>query len=169
MENSEEWAFVKETNNQYMISSIGNVKSLKRNIILKNIMSKGYHIVGLRLINKTKQKHRCVHRLVAEAFIPNPENKPFVNHINGIKIDNSIKNLEWVTGSENIVHAYDVLKKKCPAIKKKVSQFDLYGNKLNTFNSIIEAAIKTSLNYNSIIKCKNGHKKTHGGFIWKPE
>ena len=64
---------------------------------------KGYPQVGIVL--EKKYKHKSIHRLVAEAFIPNPENKPCINHINGIKNDNRIENLEWCTYYENNIHA----------------------------------------------------------------
>jgi len=69
-----------------------------------------YLFVGLHKNKKIKQKN--VHRIIAEAFIPNPENKPQVNHINGIKTNNNVSNLEWVTRSENMQHLYRVLKYK---------------------------------------------------------
>lgn len=103
----------------YQVSSIGNVRSLDRyvkhnyggkrfckGIVLKNILDKdGYHRVNLKV--KQKGFSRFVHRLVCEAFIPNPENKAQVNHINGIKGDNRLSNLEWSTIYENRQHAYD--------------------------------------------------------------
>lgn len=117
----------------YQISSYGNIKSLERitqgefgNRYLKEKLLKpfktyqGYNRVTLNL---GEQKHFFVHRLVAEAFIPNPENKPFVNHINGIRDDNYYKHLEWCTQSENERHAYDVLGKseKMPKGEKVVN------------------------------------------------
>lgn len=65
---------------------------------------KGYYRIGMRKYGK--QKHYSVHRIIAQTFIPNPDNKPIVNHINGIKTDNRVENLEWVTASENQLHAY---------------------------------------------------------------
>lgn len=64
----------------------------------------GYAVVGL--FKNKKQRQFFIHRLIAEAFIPNPEKKPFINHKNGIKTDFSIQNLEWCTQSENQLHAY---------------------------------------------------------------
>ena len=90
----------------YFISNKGNVKTIKtlENRVLFT-KDDGYVACPLGLDNKSYYKY--VHRLVAEAFVPNPNNKGQVNHKNGIKNDNSVENLEWVTPSENIRHAIE--------------------------------------------------------------
>ena len=69
----------------------------------KTALATGYKIVWMNI--KGKQKHYYLHRLIAEAFIPNPDNKPQVNHIDGNKTNNNVENLEWVTSKENVHHA----------------------------------------------------------------
>lgn len=91
---------------RYQITSDGRVFSLISNKFLSHgIKPGGYAFVGLHK-KGVKTSYRMVHRLVAEAFIPNPYGKPEVNHINGDKLDNSINNLEWVTSSENTRHGF---------------------------------------------------------------
>lgn len=101
------WKCIEGYDGKYLISSLGEVKSLKYNkesILKKRKHSHGYYQVTL---SKNKiQKQLFIHRLVANAFIPNPENKPEVNHKNGLKTDNQVTNLEWVTRNQNIQHAY---------------------------------------------------------------
>lgn len=106
----ENWRPIKGFEDKYEVSDKGNVRSLSyRNTDTTNVLTpvadrKGYLMVGL--CRNCKMKWEKVHRLVASAFIPNPKEKPQVNHINGNKADNRSENLEWVTARENLIHAY---------------------------------------------------------------
>jgi len=121
--NTEQWMDIKGFEERYQISSSGRIKSLprrfdthnngyvlvKEKIISPGLGHNGYFLTSLRVIPNGRRINFRIHRLVAEAFIPNPENKPQVNHINGIKSDDRACNLEWVSIKENIHHARDVL------------------------------------------------------------
>ena len=89
----------------YYISSKGRYYNSRSQLIIKNTLSDLYYQVGL--YNKKNKTSAYIHRLVAIAFIPNPENKPCVNHIDGNKLNNSVHNLEWCTKSENTKHAWE--------------------------------------------------------------
>lgn len=109
MNTQEEWKAVAECNGEYYVSSWGRVKSLKfgkERILKPGLIGNGYPSVDLRYLNK-KRKIQKIHRLVALAFISNPEKKGDVNHKDGNKCNNHVENLEWMTRKENIQHAWD--------------------------------------------------------------
>lgn len=100
------WKDVKGYEGLYLVSNYGNVmrtKNGQNKILQLSTFTSGYKCVGLR--KGTEAKTVKVHRLVAIAFIPNPENKPHINHINCNTIDNTVENLEWCTHAENMAHA----------------------------------------------------------------
>ena len=108
------WKDIIGYENLYQVSNLGNVKSLcfgarnkrKSNITrLLKTNSNNFGYLKVELYKDGKSKIKYVHRLVAEAFIPNPDQKPQVNHIDGNKANNTLSNLEWVTSSENLSHA----------------------------------------------------------------
>jgi hypothetical protein len=117
---SEIWKPIKGYEDSYQISNYGRLKTLSRKarvgsnghrvlaerIIKFNDDGKGY--VKGRLFKNKEPKRVYMHQLVARAFIPNPENKPHINHIDGVRSNNIVTNLEWVTASENILHSYKI-------------------------------------------------------------
>lgn len=97
------WKPVKEFEEYYLISPVGKVYSIRRNKVLSSFVSAGYEQIELNVGGHVYKK--LIHRLVAESYIPNPNNLPCVNHLDGNKLNNDISNLEWCTYSENMVHA----------------------------------------------------------------
>ena len=143
----------------YSVSNLGNVKSKKRDIILKPLLgTMGYLYVNLYK-NKIG-KHYFIHRLVCQSFHDNPLNKKCVNHLDGDRLNNVFYNLEWATYSENNMHAYRVLGRKTNG--RKVAKIDNHNNVIEIYRSAREAGRKNNVTHGNIsqvcrgvrIKCK---------------
>lgn len=148
----------------YLISKEGQVYSTKTNKIkIAEINQNGY--CRIELSNENGKKKFYAHRLVAEAYIPNPNNYNQVNHKDLNKHNNNVDNLEWCSEAMNMQHNAD----NKPENSRKVLQFDLVDeNKLiGTYNSVKEASEKTNTNKTSIIHCCSGKYKKAGEYIWK--
>lgn len=184
----EEWRDIKGYEGKYQISNMGNVKSLnyhrgtKERILIPRFPSNPRNEYGYVMLSKNNKVQQFkLHRLVAEYFVPNPENKPYVNHKDGDKRNNNYKNLEWVTPLENNLHAYNILGKhpmrgfKFDKNKnsKKVAQFyvspDNYEYHIATYANAAAASLINNINERSINLCCNGTFKQAGGYIWRFE
>jgi hypothetical protein len=145
----------------YNVTKDGTVINNKKNKELKpSLSSNGYYRVSL--CNKNKIKTYKIHRLVAEAFINNSQNKKNVNHINGIKTDNRVENLEWSTSSENNLHAYKIGLKKPSNFGKII--LDL---KTGVFyENAKDASLILGFKYSTLINYLNGSSPNKTSLIY---
>ena len=187
------WKDIKNYEGLYQISNLGKIKSLERKVknqkgnrTVKEIIlkcSEGKSYVQVTLSKKNNYKTKLVHRLVAEAFIPNPNNLSEVNHIDGNKHNNNVNNLEWVSRYDNMQHA-----KKLGLINtlkgnksywynkygiehsrsKKIVQIEKNNKKvIKIWNSLADVKRELGIHQSNICKCCEGKRKTTGGYIWK--
>ena len=154
------WKTIKDYE-QYKVSNLGNVK---RNKILKQNTRVGYFAVNL--CKNGKMKTLQVHRLVAQAFIPNPNNLPQVNHKDGNKKNNKVENLEWCSAKYNVRHAIKTGLKNFKSISKRVNQLK-NGIVINTFNSINEIERLYGFGSSNICKSLKGKIKQAYGYEWE--
>lgn len=170
--NREIWKDIEGYKGLYQVSNKGRVKSMNyrgigREGILKPVInSRGYCQVIVYV--NSNRTHKLIHRLVAEAFIPNPNNLPQVNHIDECKLNNHISNLEWCTAEQNMNHGTRN-ERAATGRSKPVIQYDMNGGRVARYNSTAESARLTGIGQGSIYLCCTGKFKSAGGFVWRFE
>lgn len=185
---TEEWKEVEGYEKSYLISSFGRIASKDKIVtqkncwgrmqsrvykgkMLKQIFNK-YGYASIELNQQGKPFTTFIHRLVAKAFIPNPENKPCVNHLFGNKLDNRFFMLEWVTYSENMIHAvntglYPIEGKS--KFSKPILQFSMQGDFIKRWHCVQQIKRELGLSIGCIASCARGERPTAHGFKWKRE
>jgi len=167
----EVWKDITEYEGLYQVSNFGRVKSLAKKDRLGHIriermmkLGKRHKYLGAWIRKDNVVKPVSVHRIVAKVFIPNPDNKPQVNHKDRNTLNNSVNNLEWCTQLENMKHA----EKNNPFMfrKKPIIQM-INGKKINIFESALDAQRKTGIDNSAIQKCCKNQRKLASGFQWK--
>lgn len=180
MEEVEIWKPIVGYEGLYEVSSLGRVRSLgnggnnrhkgKGRVLKQELGNTGYYRV--HLCKNNVRKHKSVHRLVAEAFIPNPNNLPQVNHKDECYTNNHADNLEWTDQKYNVNYgtAIERRSKKLinhPSYSKKVERYDLDGNYIDTWPSTMEVQRVLGIHNPNVSACCLGKVQTAGGYKWK--
>ena len=183
----EVWKDIQGYEGIYQVSTHGKVRSLSRQLhnksgyftskekMLKSRLSgrdEKNKYLEVALYKNHKRQDVRVHRLVAKAFIPNPNSYPIINHKDGNKKNNNVNNLEWCTHKQNRQHAinnglvkfyYGKQNKK----SRKIMQCDIDGNCIKVWFGVREIAKETGFNYGNIDRCLRGKRPTAYGYIWR--
>ena len=166
---TEIWKDIKGYEGLYQVSNLGNVKSLPRLLIYSDGQRHYYKEKILRCIKKPSgycfvnlykdnvSKHKHIHRLVAEAFIPNPDNLPVINHKDKNPLNNRADNLEWCTQQYNVDYSASI----------KINQYSKDGVFIRQWKSASEASREIGICASQISRCCNGTFKSAYGFIWR--
>ena len=162
---NEVWRPIEGFEGLYEVSNLGRVKSVERidsnnHPVKERILKPDKHNNGylyVALWKDGRKKNYAVHRLVSKAFIPNPNNLPEVNHINEIKTDNRVSNLEWMTTKQNTRYSNAVA----------VNQFTLDGKFIRRWDCIRDIEYSLGFQHGHISKCCKGKLKSAYGFLWK--
>lgn len=162
--NTEIWKNVVGYEGYYEVSSMGRVRNFETKHVLKHFLCSGYPRVGLRRENKKNGMY--IHRLVATAFIPNPNNYPQVNHRDETRHNNNVENLEWCTCQYNLAYGTArermTLKRSMPILQKTKD-----GKIVKAYQSSRQAERETGISNRIIRNCVNGNRKFAGGYIWE--
>jgi len=175
----EKWKNIDGYEGVYKVSDLGRVIRVKKckgtpgDNILSPMKNESGLFVTLR--NQGNDIRKTIHRLVGEAFIPNLDNKPQINHKDGNRWNNARSNLEWSTQSENMIHSHNELERDFTAYgenhsnSSSVSQYNKNNELIDVYGSVNEAGRQLKISFSNIAKCARGERNTAGGFIWKYE
>lgn len=165
------WKDIEGYEGLYQVSNMGRVRSLRKNIILRQSITNGYEKAALYK-NKKGYKYFLIHRLVANAFIPNPDNLPQVNHKDENKLNNCVDNLEWCTQEYNINYGTGIARRTQlfntnGKLSKPVLQYTLEGIFIKEWKSTMDVQRNLGFEHANISRCCRGKQSYAYGYIWK--